>query len=84
MATTQVAVRLPDELLRSLDELVAQGAYPSRAAAVREALEEAMATRQRRAVDRAVVDGYRRAPSTTAETDAAVASLRDAITEEPW
>jgi len=39
---------------------------------------------RRGAVDRDVVDGYRRMPETTAERDAAVASLRDALVEEPW
>ncbi|MFI5053972.1 MAG: hypothetical protein ACHQDE_06375 [Acidimicrobiia bacterium] len=39
---------------------------------------------RRRRTDCAVVDGYRRTPPTEAEREAAVASLRDAILEEPW
>jgi hypothetical protein len=31
-----------------------------------------------------VVAGYRRIPASEAEHEAAVASLRDAIREEPW
>jgi hypothetical protein len=34
--------------------------------------------------DAAIIEGYRRVPPTEAEFDVAVASLRDAIAEEPW
>ena len=37
--TTQIAVRLPDEIVEFLDQLVAQGDAKSRAAAVTRALE---------------------------------------------
>lgn len=36
--STQIAVRLPDEMVRQLDQLVAEGAAPSRASIVEEAL----------------------------------------------
>ncbi len=39
---------------------------------------------RRREHDRSIVDGYRRVPPTKAEDAAAIASLRDAIAEEPW
>jgi mRNA interferase RelE/StbE len=39
---------------------------------------------RRQQADRAVVGGYRRFPPTQSEREAAVASLRDAIAEEPW
>ncbi|HEX3947520.1 MAG TPA: hypothetical protein VHW47_07430 [Acidimicrobiales bacterium] len=84
MATEQIAVRLPGELLSELDALVASGAYESRAAAVRAGVEAITALEQRRQVDRAIIAGYQRIPPTTGGHDAAVASLRDAITEEPW
>jgi Arc/MetJ-type ribon-helix-helix transcriptional regulator len=84
MATEQIAVRLPEELLHELDALVASGAYESRAAAVRAGVEAIMLLERRRQTDRAIVEGYRRIPPTTAEHDAAIASLRDAIAEEPW
>ncbi len=80
----QIAVRLPAELLADLDELVARGVYPSRAAAVRAGVEAITELERRRAADRAVAEGYRRVPPTTSEAAAAVASLRDAIAEEPW
>jgi Arc/MetJ-type ribon-helix-helix transcriptional regulator len=84
MPTEQIAVRLPEELLAELDELVAQGVYESRAAAVRAGIEAVVESERRRKTDRAVVAGYRRAPASEAEHESAVASLRDAIREEPW
>lgn len=84
MGTEQIAVRLPEELLVELDELVAEGAFESRAAAVRAGIELLTAAARRRAVDRAVIDGYGRMPPTPAEELAAVASMREAIAEEPW
>jgi len=84
MATEQIAVRLPPELLRVLDELVARRVYESRAAAVRAGIEAVLELDRRRLTDDAVVDGYRRIPPTEVERQAAIASLHDAIVEEPW
>lgn len=84
MQAEQIAVRLPKELLAQLDDLVRRGIYKSRAAAVRAGVEAIMESDRRREVDRAVLDGYRRKPPTTAEDRAAVASMREAIAEEPW
>lgn len=84
VATEQIAVRLPEALLDELDALVASGIYESRAAAVRAGVEAITALARRQQTDRAIVAGYRRTPPTSAEHDAAIASLRDAIAEEPW
>jgi len=84
VTTEQIAVRLPRELLADLDDLVARGIYPSRAAAVRAGVEAIAELERRRTTDRAIVDGYRRVPPEVSEIDASVASLRDAIAEEPW
>jgi len=84
MATGQIAVRLPEELLAFLDDLVGRGVYDSRAAAVRAGVEAILELDRRRLIDQAVVDGYRRVPPTAAERQAAISSLRDAILEEPW
>lgn len=82
--TEQIAVRLSEELLHELDALVAHGAYESRAAAVRAGIAAVAALERRRQTDRAIVAGYRRTPPTAGEQDAALASLRDAIVQEPW
>ena len=84
MATEQIAVRIPEELLIELDELVRRGVYDSRAAAVRAGIEAISEIERRRATDAALIDGYRRVPPTEAEDRAAIASLREAIAEEPW
>jgi Arc/MetJ-type ribon-helix-helix transcriptional regulator len=84
MATEQIAVRLPKELLEQVDDLVARGVYESRAAAVRAGVEAVAESGRRRQVDQAVIEGYQRRPTGIAEREAAVASLRGAILEEPW
>ena len=84
MASEQIAVRLPEELLAVLDDLVVRGVYESRAAAVRAGIETVLELDRRRLTDRAIVDGYGRIPHTEAEREAAISSLREAILEEPW
>jgi len=84
MTTEQIAVRIPEDLLDRVDALVDQGVYNSRAAAVRAGLEVLTDVARRRAVDDAIIRGYQRIPPTPAEEHAAIASLRDAIAEEPW
>lgn len=84
MGTEQIAVRLPEELLARLDDLVSRGLYESRAAAVRAGIEAITELERRWAVDRAITEGYRRSPPAGAEDAAALASLREAIAEEPW
>jgi Arc/MetJ-type ribon-helix-helix transcriptional regulator len=84
MTSGQIAVRLPEELLTVLDDLVGRGVYDSRAAAVRAGIEALHELDRRRLVDLAVVEGYRRTPPTGTERGAALESLRDAILEEPW
>lgn len=84
MTTEQIAVRLPTEQLEILDELVERGVYATRAAAVRAGVEAVVELDRRRSDDHSIVEGYTRTPPTRAETAAAIASLRDAIAEEPW
>ena len=84
MATEQIAVRLPVEQLAVLDDLVTRGVYDSRAAAVRAGIKAVLELDRRRQTDDAIVKGYRAKPPTDAERAAAMASLREAIAEEPW
>jgi Arc/MetJ-type ribon-helix-helix transcriptional regulator len=84
MATEQIAVRLPTEQLQVLDDLVDRGVYTTRAAAVRAGIEALVELDRRRQADRSILEGYQRVPPTEGETAAAIASLRDAIAEEPW
>lgn len=84
VATEQIAVRIPSEQLEILDDLVARGVYATRAAAVRAGIGALAELDRRRRDDLSIVAGYQRTPPTSAETSAAVASLHDAIAEEPW
>ena len=84
MATHQVTVRLPEPLLASLDDLVASGAYKSRAAVVRAGIEAIATLERERRIDRAIVNGYTRLPPQEAEDRAALALLSEAILDEPW
>ena len=84
MVTEQIAVRLPERLLSDLDDLVTSGVYESRAAAVRAGIEAVTRLERQRQTDRIVVDGYTRHPPTESEEQAALASLREAILDEPW
>ncbi len=84
VATHQIAVRLPSDLLVELDRLVATGSYENRAAAVRAGIAAIVAGERRRTIDEQIVAGYLRQPSTLAESEAAIASLREAIVEERW
>lgn len=84
MATEQIAVRLNKERLVLLDELVARGVYESRASAVRAGIDVVVELDRRRGADAAIAEAYRDMPPTEAERAAAIASLREAIAEEPW
>jgi Arc/MetJ-type ribon-helix-helix transcriptional regulator len=84
MATIQIAVRLSEELLATVDELIAEGTVESRADAVRRGLEMVVDQAERVRIDRALIAGYRRLPPTADEEAAARAALRAAIEDEPW
>jgi Arc/MetJ-type ribon-helix-helix transcriptional regulator len=84
MSTRQIAVRLPLEQLHVIDDLVARGVFDSRADAVRAGIDAIHQADQRRQIDDAVINGYRHVPPTAPEQAAALASLRDAIADEPW
>ncbi|HEX6723835.1 MAG TPA: ribbon-helix-helix domain-containing protein [Gaiella sp.] len=58
----QIAIRIPDEDLRALDEAVARGRFPNRASAVREALTALLLAERRRAIEEADRRGYGAAP----------------------
>lgn len=77
----QIAIRIPDELAESLEDLVASGRFETRAQAVRTALEELIETERRRRIGRLIAEGYERTPQ--GETDelaeAASASARSTL-----
>jgi Arc/MetJ-type ribon-helix-helix transcriptional regulator len=81
---TPVAIRLPDEVVRALDELVDKGRYSTRTDAIRSAIAALLATYQEAAIDRVLVEAYTRQPQTDEELAVARAATRVLIEEEPW
>ncbi len=81
---TQIAVKLPDALVRELDELVAQGLFSSRSSAVRRAVEMIVSGRRRDALEEAYARGYRQAPESESELAEARRLATQAIDDEPW
>jgi Arc/MetJ-type ribon-helix-helix transcriptional regulator len=80
----QIAVRIPDVLAASLEDLVSTGRFETRAEAVRVALEALIEAERRRRVGELIADGYRRLPQDDEEVDAARLAAIRSIEEEPW
>lgn len=80
----QIAVKLPDELLEAVDDLVAAGRFSSRSSAVRAGLSIVVSQAERDAIDRAFAEGFRRHPDTPDELADARRPAVDAIEDEPW
>lgn len=81
---TQIAAKLPDDLVRRVDQLVADGLLPSRSWAVRRGLEMVVKDLRRSAVDSAFRDGYERMPATEAELEESRVLAVLSIEQEPW
>ena len=81
---TQIAVKLPDRLVRELDELVAQGCFSSRSSAVRRGVELVVSGQRRDAIEEAYANGYRQVPESESELAEANRLARRAIDDEPW
>jgi Arc/MetJ-type ribon-helix-helix transcriptional regulator len=86
MSTTMISLRLSEDRLRRLDELVAKGEASTRAAAMVAAIDAWLELAERRRIDAAIVEGYTRIPQT--EDDelhrVAEAAAQRSIAEEPW
>ncbi len=82
LGMAQIAIRLPDSDLRRLDEAVAQGRYPTRAAAVRAGVERLL--REERELE--IGEQYRRAygvqPQQESDGDAGLALMSSAVRRE--
>ena len=84
MPTEQIAVRVDRAQLATLDALIEEGEFESRAAAVRAGLAAVIGAIESRRIDDAIRAGYTHQPPTPGEDAAAEAALREAIEEEPW
>ena len=56
--SVQIAIRIPNEDVAALDAMIARGAFPTRAAAVREALVRLLQREAQREIDEAYRRGY--------------------------
>lgn len=81
---TQIAVKLPDELVDAVDDLVGRGLFKSRSAAVRVALQAVIAGERHRVIDNAYADGYGEVPESEREIAEAARLAIEAIEDEPW
>jgi Arc/MetJ-type ribon-helix-helix transcriptional regulator len=79
-----ISVRMPDDRVSAIDDIVASGSYASRASVIIDAIDRLVAELESEAIDRAIVEGYRRIPSTREEDEWAEWSARASIREEPW
>jgi metal-responsive CopG/Arc/MetJ family transcriptional regulator len=82
--TTQLAIRLPDELLRDLDWLVARLHYSNRTEAMRDAIAKLVDQERRRDVGERVAEGYRNMPQSDTELDVADQAFFDSVDDESW
>lgn len=80
----QIAIRIPTELARELDRLVASGGFASKADAIRLAVRRLVEAERRSRVGRDIAEGYRRVPQQDDEVEAARAAAIHSIEEEPW
>jgi Arc/MetJ-type ribon-helix-helix transcriptional regulator len=78
-----ITVRMSEDRVRAIDELVAAG-RASRAAVIVEAIDRLVAELERERIDRAIAEGYRRVPETDEELEWAEWSTIESIREEPW
>ncbi len=82
--TVQIAVKLSDDLVAALDQLVTEGAFDSRSSAVRHGVAVVLAAHRRHAVDRAYIEGYSRSPETEEELRRTTQMAVESINDEPW
>ena len=80
----QIVVRIPHPLARSLDDLISEGRFETRAEAVRAALHALVDQERRRRVGELIAGGYRRIPQDEDELEAARRVAIRSIEEEPW
>jgi predicted transcriptional regulator len=84
--STMISLRLSDDRLRRLDQLVADGEASTRAAAMVAAIDAWLELAERRRIDAAIVEGYTRIPQRDDDALAreAEAAAERSIAEEPW
>ena len=80
--TQQIAIRIPNEDLMALDEAVTAGRFPSRAAALREALTRLLRDERRREIEEADRRGYGAQPQEDWVGEAGLAAFAALVAAE--
>ena len=83
VARTQTLVQLTVDLLRRLDERAARDGR-SRSALIRDAIEAYLYDEEKARIDREIVEGYERIPTTDEELAWAEREALEMVREEPW
>jgi metal-responsive CopG/Arc/MetJ family transcriptional regulator len=81
---SQLVTRIDDDLVRQVDELVAEGVVESRSDAVRQALRELVDRHRRRRRAERDIAAYTAQPQTEEEVAGVDEAARRMIEEEPW
>jgi Arc/MetJ-type ribon-helix-helix transcriptional regulator len=79
-----ITVRMPDDRVGAIDAAVADGAFPSRASLIIEAIDRLVAELERDAVDRALVEAYTQTPQSALDARWASVSGRRSVQAETW
>lgn len=82
--TSQIAVKLPDELLAAVDRLVRTDRFASRSDVVRAGLQIVVDATAVATIDHAFAAGFERLPDSDAEVRGATALAVESILDEPW
>ncbi len=80
----RIAVRIPQDLAESLEELVSSGRFGTKAEAIRAALEALVKAERRGRVGALIADGYRRLRQDDLEVEVATRAAIRSIQDEPW
>lgn len=78
----QIAIRIPDDQLEALDRAVEDGAFESRADAVRQALKRLLTDRREQRIAREYREAYARHPDDPAVGEAGARLLAEAFRRE--
>lgn len=82
--SVQIAVKVPGDLLETVDRLVASGRFESRSEAIRFGIGLAVGQARREEVDAAFAQGFQRLPETPEELADVTRLGIEAIQDEPW
>jgi len=84
MSTTQIAVRMEQELLERLDWLVVRCSFENRAEAIRAAIERLAKQERDNEIDEQIIEAYTRMPQTEEELEWSRHNDWSNLPDEDW